>query len=151
MWKSGSWFESARTPQAMRNMNMRSMKKTTRDAVPTSVDEYLAAVPEPARGTLQKVRAAIRSAVPREATEVISYRMPMFKYKGMVAGFAAFSNHCSLFPGSLSAMEAFRDELEAFETSQGTIRFPVDQPPPAALVKKLVRARVAENERKKGR
>jgi uncharacterized protein YdhG (YjbR/CyaY superfamily) len=127
------------------------MRATNKNSVPRSVDEYLAAVPEPARSTLNKVRAAIRSAVPREATEVISYRIPMFKYKGMVAGFAAFSNHCSLFPGSLSAMEAFRDELKAFETSKGTIRFPVDKPPSAALVKKIVRARIAENERKKRR
>jgi uncharacterized protein YdhG (YjbR/CyaY superfamily) len=127
------------------------MRVANKGAIPKSVDEYLAAVPEPARSTLNKVRAAIRAVVPREATEVISYRIPMFKHKGMVMGFAAFSKHCSLFPGSLSAMEAFRDELEAYETSKGTIRFPVDKPPPAALVKKLVRARIAENERKKRR
>src|SRR5580698_5055882 len=127
------------------------MKSTGKNGVPRTVEEYLASVPEPARGTLGKVRAAIRSAAPAEATEGISYRMPMFKYKGMLAGFAAFSEHCSLFPGSLSAMEAFRDELKAFETSKGTIRFPVDKPPPAALIKKLVRARVAENERKQRR
>jgi uncharacterized protein YdhG (YjbR/CyaY superfamily) len=124
------------------------MRITNKDAAPKTVDEYLASVPEPARGTLNKVRAAIRAVVPREATEVISYRIPMFKHKGMVVGFAAFSKHCSLFPGSLSAMEAFRDELDAYETSKGTIRFPVDKPPPAALVKKLVRARLAEKERK---
>jgi uncharacterized protein YdhG (YjbR/CyaY superfamily) len=124
------------------------MRAATKNAVPQSVDEYVAAVPEPARATLSKVRAAIRSALPPEATEGISYRMPMFKYKGMVAGFAAFSNHCSLFPGSLSAMEAFRDELGGFETSKGTIRFPVDKPPSVALVKKIVRARISENERK---
>jgi uncharacterized protein YdhG (YjbR/CyaY superfamily) len=124
------------------------MKSTGKNVVPRTVEEYLAAVPEPARGTLSKVRAAIRAAAPPEAAEGISYRMPMFKYKGMLAGFAAFSKHCSLFPGSLSAMQAFRDELKAFETSKGTIRFPVDKAPPVALIKKLVRARVAENERK---
>ena len=117
---------------------------------PQSVDAYLAGVPEPARSTLKRVRAAIRSAVPPEATEAISYRMPMFKYKGLLVGFAAFSNHCSLFPGS-SVIEAFKNELKGFQTSKGTIRFPADKPLSAALVKKLAKARIAENERKKQR
>ena len=120
-------------------------------AAPKDVDEYLAGVPEPARSTLNKIRAVIRSAAPAEATEVISYGIPMFKYKGMLMGFAAFSNHCSLFPGSLSAMKALKSELQDFETAKGTIRFPVDKPPSVALVKKLVKARLAENERKSQR
>ena len=74
------------------------------NAAPKNVDEYLAGVPEPARSTLNKVRAAIRSAVPLEATEAISYRIPTFKYKGSLLGFAAFSNHCSLFPMSPSVL-----------------------------------------------
>jgi uncharacterized protein YdhG (YjbR/CyaY superfamily) len=115
-------------------------------AVPKTVHEYLAGVPEPARSTLERVRAVIRSVAPPEATEVISYRIPMFKYKGMLVGFAAFSNHCSLFPGALP--EAFKDELKRYPTAKGTIQFPVDRPLPAALIKKLVKARVAENERK---
>lgn len=122
-----------------------------RKVVPKNVDEYLAGVPEPARGTLERVRAVIRSAAPPEATEVISYRIPMFKYKGMLMGFAAFSNHCSLFPGSLSAMKGLTNELKGFETSKGTIRFPMDKPPSATLLKKLVKARLAENERKQQR
>ena len=121
------------------------------NAAPNSVDEYLAGVPEPARTTLQRVRTAIRSTVPPEATEAISYHIPTFKYKGPLMAFAAFSNHCSLFPMSGSLLEAFKNELKAFQTSKGTIRFPVDKPPPAALVKKLVKARIAENERKKRR
>ena len=124
------------------------MKKVAKSAVPKTVDEYLDRVPEPARTSLRKVRAAIQSAVPQDATEKISYRMPMFMYIGMVMGFAAFSDHCSLFPGHLSAFAAFQAELAAFETKAGTVRFPMDQPPSAALVKKLVRARIAENERK---
>jgi uncharacterized protein YdhG (YjbR/CyaY superfamily) len=119
-----------------------------RNAAPKTVDEYLAGVPEPARTTLNRVRAVIRSAAPPEATEVISYRIPMFKYKGMLMGFAAFSNHCSLFPGSLSAMKELKNELKDFETSKGTIRFPMDKPPSTALIKKLLKARLAENERK---
>jgi uncharacterized protein YdhG (YjbR/CyaY superfamily) len=62
------------------------------------VDEYLAAVPEPARSTLKKVRAAIRAVVPPEATEAIGYGVPTFRYKGPLVGFAAFSKHCSFFP-----------------------------------------------------
>ncbi len=120
------------------------------NVAPKSVDEYLAGVPEPARSTLNKVRAAIRSAVPPEATETISYQIPAFKYKGLLVWFAAFSNHCSLFPGS-SVIEAFKNELKNFQTSKGTIRFPVDKPMSAVLVKKLVKARVAENELKKQR
>jgi len=121
-----------------------------RNAAPKSVEEYLAGVPEPARSTLSKVRAAIRSAVPPEATETISYRIPAFKYKGVLVWFAAFSNHCSLFP-TASVIEAFKNELKDFSTSKGTIQFPVDKPLPAVLVKKLVKARVAELERKKQR
>jgi uncharacterized protein YdhG (YjbR/CyaY superfamily) len=120
------------------------------NGAPKNVDEYLAGVPEPARSTLNKIRAAIRSAVPPEATETISYRIPAFKYKGLVVCFAAFSNHCSLFPTS-SVIEAFKNELKGFSTSKGTIHFPTDRPLPTALVKKLVKARVAQNESKKRR
>ena len=115
---------------------------------PKNIDEYLAGVPEPARSTLNKVRATIRSAAPRDATEAISWGMPAFRYKGPLVGFAAFTNHCSLFP-TASIVEAFKDELKGFKTSKGTIQFPADKPLPTALIKKLVRARVAQNEAKK--
>ncbi|MBI4164570.1 MAG: DUF1801 domain-containing protein [Acidobacteria bacterium] len=123
----------------------------TGNVAPKTVDEYLAEVPEPARGSLNKVRAVIRSAAPPEATEGISRRMPMFKYKGLLVGFAAFRNHCSLFPMSSSLVEAFKKDLKNFSTSKGTMRFPVDEPLGASLVKKLVKARVAQNERRKQR
>ncbi len=116
-----------------------------------AVDEYLAKVPEPARSTLNKIRAVIRAAVPPDATEAMSYGMPAFRYKGTLVGFAAFSNHCSFFPMSPAVIEAFQNELKGFETSKGTIRFPVDKPPSAALLKKLVKARLAEQEAKKRR
>jgi uncharacterized protein YdhG (YjbR/CyaY superfamily) len=115
---------------------------------PKNVDEYLAGVPEPARSTLNKIRAAIWFAVPPEASETISYRIPAFKYKGILLWFAAFPDHCSLFP-TASIIEAFKNELKGYSTSKGTIRFPVDQPLPAPLVKKIVKARVAQNEKKK--
>jgi uncharacterized protein YdhG (YjbR/CyaY superfamily) len=119
------------------------------NVVAKNVDEYLARVPEPARTTLNKVRAAIRAAAPKDATEAISYQIPTFKYKGSLLAFAAFSKHCSLFPMSLAVMETFKSELKDFDTSKGTIHFPLDKPLPAGLVKRLVRARVAEKERKK--
>src|SRR5258707_7601805 len=125
------------------------MKKAT--SIPNTIDEYLADVPEPARGTMQKIRAAIRSAVPPEATEAITYRIPTFKYNGALVAFAAFSHHCSFFPMSYAVIGAFKNELKAFEVSKGTIPFPVDKPLPATLVKKMVKARILENERRKRR
>jgi uncharacterized protein YdhG (YjbR/CyaY superfamily) len=119
-------------------------------AAPKSVDEYLAAVPEPARSTLKKIRAVIRSVTPPEATEVISYGMPAFKHKGVLVWYAAFSKHCSLFP-TAAVIEAFKNELKGFTLSKGTIQFPTDKPLPAALVKKLVKARVAQMGSKKPR
>jgi uncharacterized protein YdhG (YjbR/CyaY superfamily) len=124
------------------------MKKSS--AVPKNADEYIAKVPEPARTTLKKVRAVIRSVVPRGTTEVISYGMPAFKNNGVLVWFAAFSDHCSLFP-TASVIEAFKNELKGYSTSKGTIHFPVNKPLPAALVKKLVKARIAQNESKKRR
>jgi uncharacterized protein YdhG (YjbR/CyaY superfamily) len=112
------------------------------------VEDYLSRVPEPARSTLEKVRSAIRSIVPAEATECISYQIPTFKYKGMLVSFAAFKNHCSFFPASYAVIRKFNRELKAFDVSKGTIRFPLDQPLPAGLVKKMVKARLAEKERK---
>jgi uncharacterized protein YdhG (YjbR/CyaY superfamily) len=117
---------------------------------PKDVDEYLARVPEPARSTLNKMRAAIRSMVPPEATETISYGIPAFKHKAVLVWFAAFSNHCSLFP-TASVIEAFKKELKGFAVSKGTIHFPMDKPLPIALVKKLVKARVKQIESKKRR
>jgi uncharacterized protein YdhG (YjbR/CyaY superfamily) len=124
---------------------MKRTKSTAKD-----VDEYLAGVPEPARSTLARMRSVIRSAVPSQAEETISYGMPAFKHKGVLVWFGAFSNHCSLFP-TASIVEAFRNELEGFSTSKGTIHFPFDRPLPTALIKKLVKARVAQNEARKRR
>jgi uncharacterized protein YdhG (YjbR/CyaY superfamily) len=121
------------------------------NVAPKNVDEYLARVPEPARTILNKIRATIRSVVPPEATESISYGMPAFKYKGPLFAYAAFNDHCSLFPMGSSVIVAFKEELKGFETSKGTIRFRVEKPPSAALIKKLVKARIAQNEDKKKR
>ena len=97
------------------------------------------------------IREVIRSVVPAEATEAISYGMPAFRYKGPLLGYAAFPNHCGLYPMDPAVIVAFQDELKGYETSKGTIRFPIDKPLPAGLVKKIVKARIAENEARQKR
>jgi uncharacterized protein YdhG (YjbR/CyaY superfamily) len=109
-------------------------------------DSYLALQPEKVRGVLEKLRQTIKSSAP-EAEEVISYGMPAFRYHGILVYFAAFKNHCSLFPGSI--VEKMKNELKDFKTSKGTIQFTAEKPLPAALVKKIVKARVKENLNKK--
>jgi len=93
------------------------------------------------------LRKTIKAAAP-EATEVISYGMPMFKHHGMLVGYAAFKEHCSLFM-STAITSALKKELASYDTSKGTIRFAPDKPLPAALVRKLVKARIAQNERRR--
>lgn len=130
---------------------MKSRKDSSgrnRKGVPKNVDEYLARVPEPARTMLNKMRSAIQSAVLPAATETISYGMPAFRHKEVLVWFAAFSDHCSLFP-TASVIEGFKKELEGFYTSKGTIHFPISRPLPVVLIKKLVKARVAQVEGKK--
>jgi len=114
-----------------------------------AVEEYLAAVPEPARTTLGKVRAAIRAAAGPEATEGLSYGMPAFFYKGALVGYAAFKQHCSFFPMSAALLDAFPDEVKKYRTSKGTLQFALDKALPAGLIKKLVRARRLENRAKR--
>jgi uncharacterized protein YdhG (YjbR/CyaY superfamily) len=121
----------------------RSIAKGKAAPTPKTVEDYLARIPEPALSTLQGVRAAIRSAMPAAASEVISYGIPAFKYNKPLVWYAAFANHCSLFP-TASVIKQFETELKGYKISKGTIQFPVDKPLPAALVKKMVKARLAE-------
>jgi uncharacterized protein YdhG (YjbR/CyaY superfamily) len=118
-----------------------SAKKPNR---PKTVDEYFAAVREPGLARLKELRAAIRAAVPAGATETISYGIPAFRDKRVLVWFAAFSQHCSLFPGR-EVVAKCKAELKDFTTAKGTVQFPLDQPIPATLVKRLVKARVAQN------
>jgi len=122
--------------------------KSKPSAAPKNIDDYLAGVPEPARGTLQKVRSAIRSAVPPGATETISYKIPAFKHDEIIIWFAAFANHCSIFPTG-RVIDKFKNELKPFTISKGTIQFPTDKPLPSALIKKMVKARLAQLKSKK--
>lgn len=109
------------------------------------IDDYLAGVPEEARNALEKLRKTIRAAAPK-ATEGISWQMPAFRYQGLLVGFAAFKNHCSFFPMGTSVMDENKDELNQYATTKGSIHFTAAKPLPVALVRKIVKARVAENE-----
>lgn len=130
-------------------------RKTARTARPAAgsrsgsrqVEEYLAKLPQPSRRALERLRATIRRAAPR-AEEGIAYGIPAFRLgKRSLVAYAAFRDHCSFFPMSSEALDAFAEELEGFETSKGTIRFTADAPLAAALVARIVRARIAEHER----
>jgi len=107
-----------------------------------TVDDYIAKQPKKVQVLLRQMRTAVRSAAP-QATEVISYGMPAFRQRGILAYFAAFKNHIGFYP-TLSAVKAFEKDLSRFETSKGTVRFPLDQPLPLALVKRIVKFRVKE-------
>jgi len=111
---------------------------------PTTIDEYLDGVDDDKRPVLDKLRRAIRAAAPK-AEECISYGTAAFRQNGMLVGFGATSKHCAFYLMSGTAVAAHRNELEGYDTSKGTIRFKPDQPLPAALVRKLVKARLAEN------
>lgn len=117
----------------------------------TAVEAYLRKVPEPAQATLRKMRATIKAAAPKEAMEQLSYGMPAFWYKGALVAYAAFKEHCSFFPMQASLIDEMKDELKGYRTSKGTLQFAIDKPLPSALVKKMVKSRVAENERRKDR
>ena len=115
-------------------------KKAT--AAPT-VDRYFARLPVQARSALSQMREVIRSVVPRDSTEVISYKMPALRRGRILVWYAAFANHVSLFPGG-SVLKTFGSDLAKFKTSKGTIQFPLDSPLPIGLIKRIVKARVAE-------
>ncbi len=108
-----------------------------------AVDAYIAAVPEPARTGLVQLREIIRSAVPKEAVEVISYGIPAFALSKAFFGYAAFKNHLSVLPFSGSLFNSFTEELKPYTRTKSSLHLPFDQPIPAALIRKLVRSRVA--------
>jgi uncharacterized protein YdhG (YjbR/CyaY superfamily) len=112
---------------------------------PQTIDEYLAAVRDDKRAALETLRKTIRAAAPK-AEECISYQLAAFRLDGkLLVAFGARENHCAFYPMSSSTVAAHEDELAKYETSKGTIRFQADKPLPAALVRKLVKARIAEN------
>ena len=136
------WYPMGEMSKSSHPVRCDVMKKGT---PARTVDEYLASLPEAQRAALERVRRAIKSAAP-EAEEVISYRMPGYRYKGMLVYFAAFESHLSLFGAGKTLVRTFSKELEAFDVSGSTIHFTPEHPLPAALVRRMVRARVRENE-----
>ncbi len=109
-----------------------------------TTDEYVASFPNNVQFALQQIRQAIKESAP-QAQEVISYSMPAFKQDSILVWFASFKNHIGFFP-KVSAMEAFKEQLSSYQTSKGTIRFPLDKPIPVDLVKDIVKFRVKENQ-----
>jgi len=114
-------------------------------AAPTSVEEYLARLPESQRAALEKLRKAIKAAAP-EATETIAYQMPAFMERGrLLVSYAAFTDHCSLFPMSYKVIRDHAEALKPFLKVKATLHFQPDRPIPDALVRKIVKARIEEN------
>ena len=110
---------------------------------PQTIDDYLAALDADKRAALENLRKTIHAAAPK-AEECISYQLPAFRLDGrMLVWFGAAATHCALYPGGI--VGAFKEELKDYKTSKGTIRFQPDDPLPAALVRKIVKARMAEN------
>jgi uncharacterized protein YdhG (YjbR/CyaY superfamily) len=111
------------------------------------IDEYLATLDEPKRTTLRKLRETILSVVPK-AEQVIAYGCPAFRMNGkVVAGFAAFKNHLSYLPHSGSVFNQLPGDVAPYRTSSGALQFPINEPLPKALVKKLIDVRLAEIKR----
>ncbi len=119
-------------------------------AKPRTIDDYLAALPDEQRAALEKLRKTIRAAAPK-AEECISYGLAAFRQDGMLVGFGASAKHLAFYPINSTTVKGFRNELKGLETSKGTICFQPDKPLPAALVRKLVKARVAENAERRGK
>jgi len=120
-------------------------KAATRSAKAETVDDYLAALPENTRAPLAKLRKTIKAAAPK-ATEVISYQIPAYKHHGLLVGFAASGGLCTFHIMSTALTSAHAAELKGYKPGKASIRFSPDKPLPAALVTKLVKARIAENE-----
>src|SRR5438477_2282806 len=114
-------------------------------AKPQTIDEYLAFASDDQRAALEKLRKTIQAAAP-QAEEFISYGLAAFRLNGRpLVAFGATASHCAFYPMSSSTVAAHKDELKDYDTSKGTIRFQADKPLPVALVRKLVKARIAEN------
>jgi uncharacterized protein YdhG (YjbR/CyaY superfamily) len=124
---------------------MKKSASAPKSAPAKDVDAYLASAPRELRTVLENLREAIKTAAPK-AEEVISYQIPTYKYHGPLVHFVARASYCSFIAVSKTVLEKFKDELAGYDTSGTTIHFTAENPLPAALVKKIVKARVAENE-----
>ena len=114
----------------------------------TTVDEYLSLFSKEQRDALEKIRKIIKAVAPK-AEEVISYGMPGYKQNGMLVYFGGFKDHCSFFPASYAVIKQFADDLKNYKTSKGTVQFPLNKAIPSTVIKKMVLARIKENELRK--
>ena len=124
-------------------------KPAKKSAPAQTIDDYLAALPEDVRAALAKLRKTIKAAAPN-ATEVISYQIPAYKHRGLLVGFASSSGLCTFHIMSTDVTRAHAAELKGYKLGKASIRFAPDNPLPAALITKLVKARIAENESGRG-
>ena len=114
-------------------------------STPRTVDEYLAGLSDDKKDALERLRATIRAAAPK-AEEYIGYQLPAFRLDGKpLVAFGATATHCAFYPMTGTTVDKYKEELKDYETSKGTIRFQAAKPLPATLVRKLVKARIAEN------
>jgi uncharacterized protein YdhG (YjbR/CyaY superfamily) len=120
-------------------------EESKKSAPAKDVEEYIALTPKKHQEALKNIRNAIKEAAP-QAEELISYRIPSYKYHGSLVHFAAFKNHCSFIVVNKAILETFKSELDGFYTSGATIRFTAEKPLPEALVKEIVKTRMKENE-----
>jgi uncharacterized protein YdhG (YjbR/CyaY superfamily) len=149
--KAKKAIRAAKTSQTGRGAGQASVpRRAVKGASPAAggVEEYIAGISESSRKLFDALRAAAREAAPKDAEEVLSYGIVALRTDRVLVWYAAFAQHCSLFP-TASVLGQFRDELKGYKVSKGTVQFPLEKPLPVALVKKLVRARVAEAGKKK--
>ena len=114
--------------------------------IPESVDAYISTFPSDIQNKLQTLRACIRKAAPR-AEEIISYRMPAYRYHGVLVYFAGYKNHIGFYPTG-SGVQEFKKELSVYKGAKGSVQFPIDQPIPTTLIARIVKFRLKENESK---
>lgn len=119
----------------------------TNKPVPTTIDEYIAGFPKEIQAKLQQMRATIRAAAP-EATEAISYQMPTYRLNGNLVHFAAFKNHIGFYP-TPEGIDMFEQELSKYKGAKGSVQFPINEPLPLDLVRRIVEYRVEQNQAKK--
>jgi uncharacterized protein YdhG (YjbR/CyaY superfamily) len=143
----GQWitYDQGGRVYKVTTMKTKPKREAKSKATKNSIDEYLAALPDDKRGVLERLRKTIRTAAPG-AEECISYQLPAFRFDGqLLVAFGATAKHCGFYPMSGTAVAAHQDELKGYSTSKGTIRFQPVKPLPAALVRKIVKYRIAEN------
>lgn len=129
---------------AKKKLSARKASDPAADA--RAIARYLETAPAPAQKLLEEIRAIVRAAAPAETTEVFSYGMPGFRYTGALLWYGAYKSHVGFYPGSPPMIASLAEDLKGFKTSKGAIQFPLDKPVPAALIKKIVKLRVKENE-----